>query len=214
VTSDDAPTDPRSGGLRKRESEVLDAAVAVFWAKGYAAATIQDVADRIGVLKGSLYYYIDSKEGLLERLFDDINRSARVILADVAALDAPAVARLHAYVERYTTWYLTHFERVSIYFSEWHHLTGERREKQLAQRAEFERFVRSLIEEARDAGAIDPAVDPKHATFFLLGGVHSAATWYSSAGADPPERIAASYARMAVGLLGVSSPTTPADAAP
>ncbi|WP_051471194.1 TetR/AcrR family transcriptional regulator [Patulibacter minatonensis] len=201
MTADDAVPDARAGGLRKRESEVLDAAVAVFWSKGYAAATIQDVADRIGVLKGSLYYYIESKEGLLERLFDEINRDARAILADVSALDAPPLERLRAYVERYTAWYLTSFERVSIYFSEWHHLTGERRAKQLAQRAEFELFVRGLIAEARDAGAVDPEIDVKHASFFLLGGMNSAATWYSSTGTDSPERIAASHARMAVGLL-------------
>jgi len=39
----------------KRESEVLIAAVEVFRSKGYAAATIQDIADHVGVLKGSLY---------------------------------------------------------------------------------------------------------------------------------------------------------------
>src|SRR4051812_25001793 len=50
---------------RNREAEVIDAAVEVFFEKGYSAASIQDVADRVGVLKGSLYYYIDSKEDLL-----------------------------------------------------------------------------------------------------------------------------------------------------
>ena len=44
-----------------READVIDAAIEVFYQRGYAAATIQDVADKVGVLKGSLYYYIDSK---------------------------------------------------------------------------------------------------------------------------------------------------------
>lgn len=36
---------------RNRESEVIEAAIQIFYAKGYSAASIQDVAHRVGVLK-------------------------------------------------------------------------------------------------------------------------------------------------------------------
>src|SRR5680860_816646 len=39
-----------------REREIIDAAAEVFHEKGYAGASIQDVADAVGILKGSLYY--------------------------------------------------------------------------------------------------------------------------------------------------------------
>ena len=54
-----------------REQQILDAAAVVFYEKGYAAASIQDVADAVGILKGSLYYYIDSKEDLLFEILRD-----------------------------------------------------------------------------------------------------------------------------------------------
>lgn len=189
-------------GPRKREAEVLNAAVEVFRAKGYAAATIQDVADHVGVLKGSLYYYIRSKEELLSRVFDGVNAEARGILESVAQLeDASARERLRAYVARYTYWYLTHLERVGLYFSEWRHLSGELLEKELQRRAEFEQFIRTLIEQAQADGEVGATIDARHATFFLLGGINSAATWYRPDGADSPEVIAESYADMAVALL-------------
>ena len=56
---------------RNRSQDVLEAAVRVFHKKGYASSSIQDIADEVGVLKGSLYHYIDSKEDLLARLFED-----------------------------------------------------------------------------------------------------------------------------------------------
>lgn len=49
----------------KRRREILDAAAEVFAEKGYFAATIQDIADRIDMRAGSLYYHLASKEEAL-----------------------------------------------------------------------------------------------------------------------------------------------------
>ena len=50
----------RSTARRNRDSEVLQAGIQVFFDKGYSAASIQDVADAVGVLKGCLYHYMSS----------------------------------------------------------------------------------------------------------------------------------------------------------
>lgn len=47
---------------------ILDAALAVFAEKGFAEATLDAVAARAGVAKGTLYLYVASKQGLLEAL--------------------------------------------------------------------------------------------------------------------------------------------------
>lgn len=49
-----------------RPDEVLDAALAVFVEKGFAAARVEDVAKRAGVSKGTVYLYFASKEALIE----------------------------------------------------------------------------------------------------------------------------------------------------
>ena len=69
-----APEQRRPVDRRNREHEVVEAAVKVFYEKGYAASTIQDVADVVGVLKGSLYHYISSKEDLLFRILQQSSR--------------------------------------------------------------------------------------------------------------------------------------------
>ena len=60
---------PPKGTLNAaRWNEILDAAAVVFSEKGYRAARIEDIAAGVGILKGSLYYYIESKEDLLYAL--------------------------------------------------------------------------------------------------------------------------------------------------
>lgn len=49
-----------------RPDEVLDAALAVFVEKGFAAAKVDEVAKRAGVSKGTVYLYFPSKEALIE----------------------------------------------------------------------------------------------------------------------------------------------------
>jgi AcrR family transcriptional regulator len=188
---------------RNREAEVIDAALHVFSKKGYSAASIQDVADAVGVLKGSLYYYIDSKEDLLFRIFDESHRQASVIADEITTdTDTPPLQRLQTFFERYTRWYLDNFERVSLYFREWRYLTGERRETVLAQRRAWERLVSSLIKEAKSRGDVGDDVDVKYATFFALGSVNSIPEWYRPSGRDSATRIAREYATMIVRSLG------------
>ncbi|CAD5372229.1 TetR/AcrR family transcriptional regulator [Rubrivivax sp. A210] len=59
------------GGIRQRRKqarpqELLDAALAVFVAKGFAATRTEEVAQRAGVSKGTLYLYYPSKEELFK----------------------------------------------------------------------------------------------------------------------------------------------------
>src|ERR1700744_339601 len=76
----------RANGAR-REREVLDAATKVFSSRGYADASVQDIADELGILKGSLYHYIDSKEDLLFRLLEETHDEVQTIMDEVAAMD-------------------------------------------------------------------------------------------------------------------------------
>jgi AcrR family transcriptional regulator len=197
---------PPRGGRRNRDAEVIDAAVDVFWRKGFAAASIQDVADQVGVLKGSLYHYIDSKEELLFRIFDESHRQAWVIVEEVSQMDGPPLERLRAYIERYLAWYLENLERVSLYFTEWRHLTGERRDTVIEQRHGYETFLRNLIKEAQKAGDVSSDLNLTHAMSYIYGGIQNAPVWYRREGPDSPAQIAASYADMTIGLVTGTTP--------
>jgi AcrR family transcriptional regulator len=63
----------KPGRVRKiepaaRREAILDAALSVFSERGYEAARLDDVAERAGVAKGTLYLYFDDKEALFEEV--------------------------------------------------------------------------------------------------------------------------------------------------
>jgi TetR/AcrR family transcriptional regulator, cholesterol catabolism regulator len=61
----DKPARSRSASFQDRRREILTAAGETFYEKGYHAASMQDIADKVGILKPGLYYYVSSKEELL-----------------------------------------------------------------------------------------------------------------------------------------------------
>jgi AcrR family transcriptional regulator len=75
----------RQNKQERRRGEIMDAAAAVFAEKGYHAATTRDIADRLGMRPGSLYYYFDSKEAALEEVCrvgsDEFSANLDAILA-------------------------------------------------------------------------------------------------------------------------------------
>jgi AcrR family transcriptional regulator len=51
-----------------RPPEILEAALAVFAEKGFAATRLDDIAAKAGITKGTIYLYFDSKQALFEAL--------------------------------------------------------------------------------------------------------------------------------------------------
>lgn len=71
-----------------RPAELLDAALAVFFEKGFAAARLDDIATRAGVSKGTVYLYFSSKEDVFEALVRAIPQAnveqVRAVAADAS----------------------------------------------------------------------------------------------------------------------------------
>jgi AcrR family transcriptional regulator len=76
----------------EREEQILDAAAIEFARGGYAALSVQDVADRAGISKPLIYEYFGSKESLYVAC---AQRAGRTLVDQVAgALEVPASAAL------------------------------------------------------------------------------------------------------------------------
>lgn len=89
-----------------REKQILDAATTVFAAKGFQAATIQDIAREAGIAAGTIYNYFDNKPALLLGIFE---RLQRAILQGEGTLPADGVA-LYGAVKALVSYPLTALE--------------------------------------------------------------------------------------------------------
>ncbi|MFC3053572.1 TetR/AcrR family transcriptional regulator [Kordiimonas pumila] len=65
-----------------RPEEILDAALAVFTAKGFAASRMDEIAEKAGLTKGSVYLYFKSKEQLFEELITRFSKNFVGVMAE------------------------------------------------------------------------------------------------------------------------------------
>jgi TetR/AcrR family transcriptional regulator, cholesterol catabolism regulator len=152
----DAQVDGSGAKTRRRDREVLKAATSVFYRRGYADATVQDVADSLGMLKGSLYYYIRSKEELLHRLAIEVHDDVDALLSETVALDGlSALEAIQEYVRRQVEYNVRNLEAISVYYHDVHHLSEDLRKEIAERRRMHDAVIVSLIEQAQRDGDAD-----------------------------------------------------------
>jgi AcrR family transcriptional regulator len=177
-------------------------ATRIFFERGYADATVQDIADELGILKGSLYHYIDSKEDLLFRLLDQVQLEAAAIVEDVAArADLDTLARLSLYVRASVEFDLSNPRRIAVYYREGEQLSGERLKLIVQRRRTREAFVVGLIREAQAKGDANAALDPTILSNCIFGTIIWMYRWYRPDGGVSAQALGEMCAQFVLGGL-------------
>lgn len=167
---------------KNRDKEVLAVAISVMSERGYSATSIQEVADRVGVLKGSLYHYFGSKEELLFRILTESHAQSLEIIEAVADLKLAPLQELSEFLRRSAFWYLKNIDRANIYFTETRHLTGDRLIETRLRGRNFERHIKNLITEAQNQGQISSELDLRLTVRFVIGTLNNIRSWPSRSG--------------------------------
>jgi AcrR family transcriptional regulator len=187
---------------RRRDNEVLRAAAKVFAERGYADASIQDLAEELGILKGSVYHYISTKEDLLFWLLEEVHRDVEETLGGVAAAEGlNPIERLDLYVRTQVLYNLENLQRISIYYQDLDHLSDLRRKRILERRAAHNRFVTGLISDAQKQGLANPDLEPKLLSNCVFATIIWTYRWYQPDRGPSREAVADLCAKYA--LAGV-----------
>ncbi len=159
---------------RPREADLLAAATRLFRTRGFHATSMQDLAEALGMNRGSLYHYIESKDDLLwmvlTRSFDLLDRRVRPILDG----SAPPVERLRAAIREHLRVAAEHADELSLIQIELRSLSPERRALMVARRDAYEASWRAAIGEAIEDGSLR-AFDVRLAGIGIL----SACNWFT-----------------------------------
>ncbi|MBB3391556.1 AcrR family transcriptional regulator [Rhizobium sp. BK275] len=83
----------------RRPVEILDAAFEEFVERGYVATRVEDIASRVGVTKGTVYVYFETKEQLFEAMIGHISEPLEGLLASGSELKGTATERLQKRIE-------------------------------------------------------------------------------------------------------------------
>jgi AcrR family transcriptional regulator len=196
-----------NGKSQRRRQELIDAAAKIFQDKGYEAASIQDVADALGILKGSVYYYIDSKEDLLFAAIQEVHESALNNMARISEMNEDALTLLRLFIESHVKHVSDNLVKATVFFHDFRSLDPKRHEYIVAERDVYDSFLRELIARGQTEGQICRDVDPKLATLAILGMMNWTYQWYRVGGRMDSEEIGRQFADFALAGL-VCDPAT------
>lgn len=172
----------RGRPARFTPEELLEAVVGVFNAKGYDAASMEDLARATGLTKSSFYHHVSGKEELLRLAV------ARAVDALFAVLDEPpattgaAVARLEHVVRRSAEVLVAQLPYVTLLLRVRGNTATER--WALQRRREFDRRLAALVQSAIDEGDVRADLDPRVVTRLVFGMVNSLVEWLRPDGGE------------------------------
>ncbi|MBX3539371.1 MAG: TetR family transcriptional regulator [Chelatococcus sp.] len=198
-----APVRHRLRG-HERRAEILTAATKVFHRKGYEAASLQDIADELGIRKASLFYYFPSKEELLHEVLASIISRGIANLRQIMAVPADPLTVLWRLVAGHILHLCEYLEETAVFLHERKSIPAEKRHTVLADDHTYQNHFVETIREAQAAGLIRPDVDPKLAALSVLGSANWTYTWFRRSGSMKPEVIGEQFATMSVN--GLASP--------
>ncbi len=184
--------------------DIVSAAAKVFRTKGYHAATVRDIADEVGILKGSLYHYFDSKEELLYLVVKEpIARMYRTI-SEIAVADETATEKLRRAISAHLEAFDRHYPHLFVYLRERESVKRRFREKIGFSPKEYERCWQQIIRDGIRTGEFRPDLDVQVASYGLLGMLNWLYKWYDPQGRLSVQQVAEQLISLALAGLAAA----------
>ncbi len=171
---------PRRTGRPGRPGYDLDSllavAVKVFNDKGYDGASMDVLAERLGISKSSIYHHVSGKQELLELALNRALNALFAVTTEAGATEGPSIDRLEYLVRRSVDILVSELPYVTLLLRVRGNSAVERRA--LARRREFDEFVSGLVVAAAAEGDLRGDTDPHLVARLLFGTVNSLIEWY------------------------------------
>jgi AcrR family transcriptional regulator len=185
---------------RARRTVILDAALKMFYENGYSATTMQQIADEVGILKGSLYHHISGKEELLYEVLLRIHEGFPKP-PPAKKYDEDLLETIRGFVYRYVMHITQNVASAAVFHREIRWLPPNRRSVIVRKRDVNDTYLRHAISVGIERGIIPPSIDPKLASMAIFGMANGLHVWFQEGGAISSEELATTYADYAIRLL-------------
>src|ERR671939_1732297 len=123
--------------MATRREELTREAARLFAEKGYHGTSIGEIAEAMGVQKGSLYAHIESKQDLL---YETMREGAAAFHAALDAIpeELPATDKIRLALRAHLAVVAGQLDVATVFVREWRYLEGERRERFVGERRRYE----------------------------------------------------------------------------
>jgi len=188
----------RSKDLRRKQRvertklEILRGAAEAFRQRGVSATTMEEIARRLHMTKGNLYYYFRSKEEILYFCQDYSLDLLLARLDEVRRSGVPADEQLRQLIREHVGVILDEL-KASAMHTDFQMLSRRRLARVIRKRDQYERGVREIIREGMERGIFRKG-DPKLFGFAILGAINWTVRWFSPQGPLSAREIGDAFA--------------------
>ncbi len=184
--SDHVPPPP----VGARREQIVREAATRFAARGSHGASMQDMAERVGMLKGSLYAHVANKEEILLEIVSTTARLFMDAVEPIAHADRPPRARLRQALQAHIGVIAEHRAGATVFLFEWRHLDGQPLRWFGEVRGRYEALWHGMLSDGLASGIGPSTVEPRIATRLLLAAAAGACHWPDDA-SDPDHQAIA-----------------------
>lgn len=154
---------------REQRREAIRAAAKVFADKGFHGSSTRDIAERLGIKQGSLYYYFKSKEEALGEVCLYGIEAYVQRMETIAASDQPFEAKLLATVTSHLTAYRERNEALKVHNDERLYLPEEKRATLKLLGSGYRRRLEGIFEKGVESGVLRSGIDCHFAAQAVIG---------------------------------------------
>jgi len=188
--------------LAYKRERILEEAVKLFYARGFTATTLDDIAAELGVTKPFIYTHFRSKVELLAALCTPTIEMALEAVANAAREPGRPSERLYRAIVDFTHVVLSRQANIAIFFREEKHIAPEALAQINTLRKRFDRVLSQLLAEGVAAGEFH--IEDVNLAALALGGMISwAYTWHRPGGRLKLQEMCAQMAGLALQMVGV-----------
>jgi TetR/AcrR family transcriptional regulator, cholesterol catabolism regulator len=162
--------------MSTRRKELVQTAARLFADQGYHGTSMGDIAQAMGVQKGSLYSLTGSKQELLA---DAMREGAAAFHAalDGVPEDAGALERIRTALRGHLRVVAGQLEVATVFTREWRYLEGPDRARFVAERRRYEERWRALLRDGVERGELRTDLEVDAAALLVLSAANWAYTW-------------------------------------
>jgi len=168
-------------GKESRKDQILRTATRIFCEKTYHGTTLQDIADAVGMLKGSLYYYITSKEKLLTDIILDAAHTLNKDLERVERANLPPTARLKQIIQEHIKFNTMYRESGTLFLTDRNAISSLEMNELMEIFDRRDKLIVRTLNEAVEMGIYRP-VDIRVTALAIAGLCNSTLFWYQPSG--------------------------------
>ena len=184
-----------------RKEQVIRKAAELFKDKGYAAASMRDLAQLLGIEAASLYSHIKSKEEILRSLCFDMAAEFRKSLDEVEKQNVTASEKLKRGIIGHIQVMAKDLTASAVFMNEHRHLSQPYLRDFLFLRINYINRFKSIIEEGVQNGEFKSSIDKKLAVMTLFSSLNWMPMWYDPGSAIDPQQLGYQLADMLVNGL-------------